>query len=213
MVHSSVHTLFLSAIGFINTDCIRVGYRLNFIKVSYSSVGPTALKNNSFQHRQSYFFVGYDEYILHALSTNIIQLNSLADRLITLCVHCQHLLALLRHCFLTKVSHVFTHHSPTSQCCIVNHKCNRIFCSMISHLHLTISALHIHQKILILKMVVFICPILPHSAFDIINLLYLITFDDIPLGYRNHIDTSFISLTLHSLITSNPSHNFMHSIP
>ena len=93
-----MHTLFLSDIGFINTDCIRVGYRLNLIKVS-------------FQHRQLYFF-GSDEYIVHALSTNIIQLNSLADRLISLCVHYQHLLALLRHCFLTKVSHVFTHYFP-----------------------------------------------------------------------------------------------------
>ena len=44
-------------------------------------------------------FVGSDEYVLHALSMYVVQLNSLADRLITLCVHYQ-------HCFRTKVSRI-----------------------------------------------------------------------------------------------------------
>jgi hypothetical protein len=57
-------------------------------------------------------FVGSDKYVLHALSMYIVQLNSLVDRLITLCVHYQHLLALLRHCFLTKVSHIFRTITP-----------------------------------------------------------------------------------------------------
>ena len=131
----------------------------------------------------------------------IIQLNSLADRVITLCVHYQHLLALSRHCFLTKVSHIFRTIPPrltnvfASQ---VNDICYRIFCSMTSHLHPTLSALQILQIHLNLEDGGFSLPnmlLTRQSAYiasfsrchssnvGIINLLHPITLDDIPLGY------------------------------
>jgi hypothetical protein len=132
---------------------------------------------------------------------HIIQLNSLADRVITLCVHYQHLLALSRHCFLTKVSHIFRTIPPrltnvfASQ---VNDICYRIFCSMTSHLHPTLSALQILQIHLNLEDGGFSLPnmlLTRQSAYiasfsrchssnvGIINLLHPITLDDIPLGY------------------------------
>ena len=242
------HALILSAIGFINTHGIRVGYRLNPIK-SKLLLGQCNSFEESFQHRQAYLdlgfsptvihshpindptsvvcygykllgsFVGSDDYILHALSTYIVQLNSLADRLITLCVHYQHLLALLRHCFLTKVSHVFRTIPPRLTFVFatqVNDICYRIFCSMTSHLHPTLSALHIHQLHLNLDDGGFSLPnmlLTRQSAYlasfsqclsstvDIINLLHPFTLDDIPLGYHHHIhataqlpDNSFFNL-------------------
>ena len=129
------HALILSSIGFINTHGIRVGYRLNPIK-SKLLLGRCSNLEESLQHRQAYLdlgfsptvihshptndptsvicygykllgsFVGSDEYILHTLSTYIVQLNSLADRLITHCVHYQHLLALLRHMYFALFPHV-----------------------------------------------------------------------------------------------------------
>ena len=171
------HALILSAIGFINAHGIRVGYRLNPFK-SKLLLGRYDSLHESSQHRQAYLdlgfspsviqihptnvptsvvcygykllgsFVGSDEYVLHALSMYIVQLNSLADRLITLCVHYQHLLALLRHCFLTKVSHIFCTIPPRLTLVFatqVNDICYRIFCSMTSHAHPTLSALQILQ--------------------------------------------------------------------
>jgi hypothetical protein len=164
----------LSAIGFINAHGIRVGYRLNPFKSKLLLGRCDSLEESSQPYSDLAFFpfvieihptnvptsvvcygykllgsfVGSDEYVLNALSKYIVQLNSLADRLITLCVHYQHLLALLRHCFLTKVSHIFRTFPPRLTFVFatqVNDICYRIFCSMTSNLHPTLSALHIHQ--------------------------------------------------------------------
>jgi hypothetical protein len=233
------HALILAAIGFINTNGIRVGYRLNPNK-SQILLGSCTSLEESFQHRQVYLdlgfsptvihihpsndltsatsygykllgsFVGSDEFILHALSAYIAQLNSLADRLITVCIHYQHLLALLRHCFLTKVSHIFRTVPPRLTMGFVSHVndiCHRIFCSMTSHLHPTLSAIHIHQLHLNLEDGGFSLPnmlLTRQSAYiasfsqclsstiDILNLLHPTTLHDIPVAYYHHVDATVL---------------------
>jgi len=160
------YALVLSAISFVNAHGIRAGYSLNPFKSKLLLCRSIALKNHLSIVNGSLFspsviqihhtnvptsvvyygykllgsFAGSDD--LHALSMYVVQLNSLVDRLITLCVHYQHLLALLRHCFLTKVSRrAFVFATE------VNDLCYRIFCSTISHLHPTLSALHIHRNL------------------------------------------------------------------
>ena len=107
-------------------------------------------------------FVGSDEYVLHALSMYVVQFNSLADRLITLCVHYQHLLTLLRHCFLTKVSRIIRT-IPSRFAFVfateVNDICYRIFCSFSQCLSSTLDDIPLSYHN-------YIDPPLPHSSFS-----------------------------------------------
>jgi len=99
---------------------------------------------------------------------------------------------------------------------------------MTSHLYPTLSALHIHQIHLNLEDGGFSLPNMLFtrqsayiasfsqclsSTVDMFNLLHPITLDDILLLLNCLIILSFIFLTLHSLIISNLSLNFRHSIP
>ena len=63
------HALILSAIGFINTHGIRVGYRLNPIK-SKLLLGQCNSFEESFQHRQAYLDLGFSPTVIHSHPTN-----------------------------------------------------------------------------------------------------------------------------------------------
>ena len=155
-------------------------------------------------------YVGSDEFILHFLELHLTHLNDLADRLInSFSDYHQHLLTLLRHCFLTKPSHLFRTIPPRLTLSFaqrVNSIGHRVFCSMTSHLHSTLSELQCHQlhlhvsdggfslpDMLLVRECAFPASFAQciHDVTDILTLLRPLTIDDILCASRyNHDPTN-----------------------
>jgi len=88
----------------------------------------------------------------------------------------------------------------------VNDICHRIFCSMTSHLHPTLSAIHIHQlhlnedggfslsNMLLTRQSAFIASFSQclSSTIDILKLLYPTTLHNIPVAYYHHVDATVL---------------------
>ena len=90
-------------------------------------------------------YVGTDDFILNSLDAHLTHLDNLADKLITsFADYHQHLLTVLRHCSLIKPSHLFCTIPPRLTLSFaqrVNAIGHRVFSSMTSHLHPTLSAI------------------------------------------------------------------------
>jgi hypothetical protein len=119
-------------------------------------------------------------------------------------------LTLLRHCFLTKPSHLFRTIPPRLTLSFaqrVNSIGHRVFCSMTSHLHSTLSELQCHQlhlhvsdggfslpDMLLVRECAFPASFAQciHDVTDILILLRPLTIDDILCASRYYHDPSNI---------------------
>ena len=107
---------------------------------------PNAATSHGFKLLGSY--VGPDEFILNSLNAYLLQLQQQANLTSIFADYYQHLLVLLRHCFLTKPSHLFRTIPPHLTLHLaeqVNALCVTVFCSMLSNQHPDLSPLHAHQ--------------------------------------------------------------------
>ena len=166
---------------------------------------PNAATSYGFKLLGSY--VGSDEFILNSLNAYLLQLQQQANRPTNVIAdYYQHLLVLLRHCFLTKPSQLFRTIPPHLTLHLaeqVNALCVTVFCSMLSNQHPDLSPLHAHQLHLHVDDGGFSLPDMllvrdcGYSAsftqclpdiLGILSLLQPVSINDISLSYQHHCD-------------------------